>query len=51
VRITGNRIGLALMPFLAGLLAAITGVAGIFLLSAFSLAASAMAVRQSRQNA
>jgi MFS family permease len=37
LRITGNRIGLVLMPFVAGVVAAGTGVLGIFLLNALTL--------------
>jgi predicted MFS family arabinose efflux permease len=42
LRITGNRIGLVAMPFVAGLVAAVTGVAGILFLTATSLAACAV---------
>jgi hypothetical protein len=41
----GNRIGQFTIPFLAGLIAAATGVAGIFLIIGVSLAASAAAVQ------
>jgi predicted MFS family arabinose efflux permease len=42
LRITGNRIGLVAMPFVASLVAAVTGVAGILFLTATSLAACAV---------
>src|SRR5262249_35486745 len=48
LRITGNRIGLVVMPFAAGLIAAITGVAGILVLTALSLPARASATRPTR---
>jgi MFS family permease len=48
MRITGNRLGLVLMPFVAGLIAAATGVAGILLLLAGSLTACALGMRVSR---
>jgi predicted MFS family arabinose efflux permease len=47
MRITGNRLGLAVMPFVASLVAAGTGVAGILLLTALSLATSAVAMQRS----
>jgi predicted MFS family arabinose efflux permease len=47
MRITGNRLGLVVMPFLASLVAAATGVAGILLLTALSLATSAVAMQRS----
>jgi MFS family permease len=40
LRIMGNRIGQFVIPFLAGLIAAATGVGGIFLIIGLSLAAS-----------
>jgi predicted MFS family arabinose efflux permease len=40
LRILGNRIGQFVIPFLAGLIAAATGVGGIFLIIGLSLAAS-----------
>jgi MFS family permease len=46
LRITGNRLGLVLMPFAAGLVAAGAGVLAIFMLSALTLAASAIAVQR-----
>jgi MFS family permease len=46
LRITGNRIGLVLMPFVAGLVAAGTGVLGIFFLNALTLATCAMALQR-----
>jgi MFS family permease len=47
LRITGNRIGQMVMPFLAGLIAVATGTAGILLVIAVALAASGTAVRLS----
>jgi MFS family permease len=47
LRITGNRVGQVLVPFLASLIAAATGMAGILLVIAFTLAASGTAVRLS----
>jgi MFS family permease len=47
LRITGNRIGQVLVPFLASLIAVATGTAGILLVIAFTLAASGTAVRVS----
>jgi predicted MFS family arabinose efflux permease len=49
LRITGNRIGQVALPFLASLIAAATGTAGIFAIIAVSLAASGVAVHFSRQ--
>jgi MFS family permease len=49
VRITGNRIGQVLVPFLASLIAVAAGTAGIFLVIGFTLAASGAAVRVSRR--
>ncbi len=49
LRITGNRIGQVALPFLASLVAAATGVAGIFIIIAISLAASGATVHFSRQ--
>lgn len=49
LRMMGNRIGQFTIPFLAGLIAAATGVAGIFLVIGVSLAASAAAVRIRRE--
>jgi predicted MFS family arabinose efflux permease len=49
LRITGNRLGQAAVPFIAGLIAAATGVAGIFAIIAASLAASGASVHFSRQ--
>jgi predicted MFS family arabinose efflux permease len=46
LRITGNRIGLVLMPFVAGVVAAGTGVLGIFLLNALTLAICAVALQR-----
>jgi MFS family permease len=49
VRITGNRVGQVLVPFLASLIAVATGTAGILLVIGFALAASGTAVRLSRR--
>jgi predicted MFS family arabinose efflux permease len=49
LRITGNRIGQVALPFVASLIAAATGVGGIFVIIALSLAASGAAVHFSRQ--
>jgi hypothetical protein len=46
LRITGNRIGLVLMPFVAGVVAAGTGVLGIFLLNAVTLTTLAMVLQR-----
>jgi len=48
MRIMGNRLGLVLMPLVAGLIAAATGVAGILLLLAGSLTACAVGMRVGR---
>jgi hypothetical protein len=48
LRIMGNRIGQVSLPFGASLVAAATGVAGILVMIALSLAASAAAVQVSR---
>jgi len=48
LRIMGNRIGQVSLPFGASLVAAATGVAGILVMVALSLAASAAAVQLSR---
>jgi sugar phosphate permease len=45
LRITGNRVGQVLVPFLASLIAVAAGTAGILLVIAFTLAASGAAVR------
>jgi MFS family permease len=47
LRITGNRVGQVLVPFLASLIAVGAGMAGILLVIAFTLAASGTAVRLS----
>jgi len=47
LRITGNRVGQVVVPFLASLVAAASGAAGILVAIAFTLAASATAVRLS----
>ena len=44
LRITGNRIGQVAMPFAASLIAAVTGVGGIFVIIALSLAVSGASV-------
>jgi predicted MFS family arabinose efflux permease len=44
LRITGNRLGQVALPFLASLVAAATGVAGVFAIVAVSLVASGAAV-------
>lgn len=49
LRITGNRLGQAAVPFLAGLIATATGVGGVFVIIAASLAASGASVHFSRQ--
>lgn len=48
LRIMGNRIGQVALPFGAGLVAAASGVAGILVVSAISLAAAAAAVHWTR---
>jgi MFS family permease len=45
LRMMGNRIGQFTIPFLAGLIAAATGVGGIFLILGLSLAAAGTSVR------
>lgn len=45
LRITGNRIGQASIPFLASFLAASTGAAGVLVVTGVTLAASGLAVR------
>jgi len=49
LRITGNRISLVLMPFVGGLIAAATGVAGILLVTAMSLSACAAGMQIGRK--
>ena len=49
LRLTGNRAGLVVIPFLAGLLASATGVGGVFLVVAAGLAASTGGVWASRR--
>jgi predicted MFS family arabinose efflux permease len=44
LRITGNRLGQAALPFLASLVAAATGIAGVFAIVAVSLVASGVVV-------
>jgi predicted MFS family arabinose efflux permease len=48
LRVTGNRIAQAAMPFGASLVAAATGAGGIFVIIAISLLASSVAVYSSR---
>jgi predicted MFS family arabinose efflux permease len=50
LRITGNRLGQAAVPFLASLIATAAGVAGVFAIIAASLAASGVSVHLSRQD-
>jgi predicted MFS family arabinose efflux permease len=49
LRITGNRIGLMFMPFVAGVVAAASGVVGILLLTAMSLTACAVGMGVSQR--
>jgi predicted MFS family arabinose efflux permease len=49
LRIMGNRIGLLVMPFTAGVVATATGVTGILLLIATSLTACAVGLKVSAQ--
>jgi hypothetical protein len=49
LRITGNRVGQVLMPFLASLIAAAIGTAGILLVVGLSLAGSGASIRMSGQ--
>jgi MFS family permease len=51
LRIMGNRIGQVALPFGAGLLAAASGVAGILIVAAVSLAACAAALQWTRPSA
>jgi MFS family permease len=52
LRITGNRVGQVLLPFLASVIAIVAGTAGILLVIALALAGSGAAVRGSgRQHA
>jgi MFS family permease len=51
LRITGNRLGLAFVPFLAGMIASAAGVAGILFLTAVTLSASAVGMHLSRRQA
>lgn len=48
LRTTGNRLGQVVVPFLASLVAAATGVAGVFAIIAVSLAASGASVQLKR---
>jgi MFS family permease len=45
LRITGNRIGQASMPFMGSLLAASTGASGVLVVTGIALAASGLAVQ------
>jgi MFS family permease len=49
LRMMGNRMGQFVIPFLAGLIAAATGVAGIFLIIGVSLGASGAATQLGRR--
>ncbi len=49
LRITGNRLGQVMIPALAGLMAAATGVGGILVGIAVTLAASGAAIQMSRR--
>jgi MFS family permease len=49
LRITGNRLGLVVMPFVAGVVAAGAGVLGIFMLNALTLAIIAVALQRGPQ--
>ncbi len=51
LRITGNRIGQVALPFVASLIATATGVGGIFIIIALSLAVSGAAVHLNRAEA
>jgi predicted MFS family arabinose efflux permease len=48
LRITGNRIGQVALPFVVSLVASATGVGGIFVVVALSMAASGISVQMSR---
>ena len=48
IRIMGNRIGQFVLPFSAGLVAAVTGLAGLFLLLAAAVGATAAAMAWKR---
>jgi hypothetical protein len=47
LRITGNRIGLMIMPVATGFVAAVTGAAGILAIVALGLTGSAAALQHS----
>jgi len=49
IRMMGNRVGQMVIPFMAGLIAAASGVAGIFLIIGASLGASGVAAQLSRR--
>ena len=50
LRITGNRIGQVVIPFLASFLAAATGAAGVLGIIAINLWAAGVAVQRNRRN-
>ena len=45
LRITGNRLGQASMPFLGSILASSTGAAGVLVVTGIALAVSGLAVK------
>jgi len=45
LRITGNRIGQVLLPFLGSFLATVAGAGGVLIVTGVMLAASGIAVR------
>jgi predicted MFS family arabinose efflux permease len=45
LRITGNRLGQVLLPFLGSFLATVAGAGGVLIVTAAMLAASGIAVR------
>jgi len=45
LRITGNRLGQALLPFVASVVATATGAGGVLMITALVLGASGIAVR------
>jgi hypothetical protein len=47
LRITGNRLGQVLLPFLGSFLAVVAGAGGVLLVTAATLAASGVAVQVS----
>jgi MFS family permease len=46
LRLTGNRVGQVVLPFSASLLAAVTGVGGVFAVVAFALGLACVAVQR-----